>query len=105
MGPLSVGDVFSDTISDICPGQCDQGIYLERRARRLVKRAQGPVSHIHLHPKRAMLRSVWKGKASVPGTNQTCGVVRGMSGKCHFRTWIRARSFQGGTCKTVKASS
>ena len=30
MGPLSVGDVFSDTISDICPGQCDQGIYLER---------------------------------------------------------------------------
>jgi hypothetical protein len=86
MGPLSVGDVFSDTISDICPGQCDQGIYLERRARRLVKRAQGPVSHIHLHPKRAMLRSVWKGKASVPGTNQTCGVVRGMSGKCHEQT-------------------
>ena len=71
MGPLSVGDVFSDTISDICPWQCDQGIYLERRARRLVKRAQGPVSHIHLHPKRAMLRSVWKGKASVPGTKRT----------------------------------
>jgi hypothetical protein len=77
MGPLSVGDVFSDTISDICPGQCDQGIYLERRARRLVKRAQGPVSHIHLHPKRAMLRSVWKGKASVPGTS---------------RTWLQSRS-------------